>query len=84
MQKQILEKIHCGHQGIQKCRLRVNSSVWWPGVSRQVEDYIKACPTCIVAAQETQETPSHNTHSRTGTIVGPPDCLNYWRKGDVA
>ena len=55
MQKQILDKIHCGHQGIQKCRLRVNSSVWWPGVSRQVEDYIKACPTCIAAATPHRE-----------------------------
>ena len=26
---------------------------------------------------QTQETPSHNTRSRTGTFVGPPDRLNY-------
>ena len=35
-QYEILMKIHHGHQGIQRCRLRVSSSVWWPRVSKQV------------------------------------------------
>ena len=33
-QKEILSKIHEGHQGIQKCHLRANTSVWWPSISR--------------------------------------------------
>ena len=27
---------------------------------------------------------SHNTHSRTGAVITPPNHLVYWRKGDVA
>ena len=40
-------QIHQGHQGIQKCRLRISYSVWWPGVSKAMESYIKNCPQCL-------------------------------------
>ena len=44
--KQTLEKIHHGHQGIQKCRLRANSSVWWSRMSDQITEVVKSCPEC--------------------------------------
>ena len=40
MRLEILERIHEGHQGIAKCRRRVKDSVWWPGLSKQVEDIV--------------------------------------------
>ena len=46
LQRQTLEKIQTGHQGVQRCRLRANISVWWPGISHQVENMVKQCPTC--------------------------------------
>jgi len=33
LRNETLQKIHHGHQGIQRCRLCVTSSVWWPGVA---------------------------------------------------
>ena len=42
----ILYKIHAGLQGIRKCRERRRESVWWPGLSIQVEDMVTTCPTC--------------------------------------
>ena len=41
-----LEKIHHGHQGIQRCRMHVSSSVWWPGVAREMENFVQSCPAC--------------------------------------
>jgi len=38
LQRQTLEKIHTGHQGVQRCRLRANTSVWWPGLTRGGEN----------------------------------------------
>ena len=35
-----LEKIHHGHQGIQRRRMRASSSVCWPGVSTAVERFV--------------------------------------------
>ena len=42
----ILEKLHTGHQGISKCRERARSSVWWPGLSKQLETLINNCSKC--------------------------------------
>ena len=35
---EILEKLHEGHQQITKCRERACQSMWWPGISTQLED----------------------------------------------
>lgn len=34
---QIEKEVHAGHQGITKCRARAKCSVWWPGLSRQLQ-----------------------------------------------
>ena len=47
MRIDVLEKLHDAHQGITKCRERAKASVWWPGLSHQLEEVVKQCPTCI-------------------------------------
>ena len=42
----VLDNIDTGHQGIQKCRERAKSGVKWPGLSKQIEDLVRECPTC--------------------------------------
>ena len=42
----ILEKLHTGHQGISKCREKARSSVWWPGLGKQLETLINNCSIC--------------------------------------
>ncbi|KAM7306991.1 uncharacterized protein ISCGN_010627 [Ixodes scapularis] len=46
MRQDILERLHSGHQGIVRCRARARDSVWWPGISQQIHDYVNMCPTC--------------------------------------
>ena len=46
LQTDILERIHEGHQGIVKCRERAKTSVWWPGMSKDIELFIGKCGKC--------------------------------------
>ena len=47
LQQEVLGQLHQGrHQGIVKCRNRARISVWWPGISKQLEQFIQKCPTC--------------------------------------
>ena len=55
LQHDTLCKIHCGHLGIERCHLRVTTSVWWPGVSSQMEQFIKQCPTCVKVTPPARE-----------------------------
>ena len=40
---EMLDRIHEGHQGVTKCTKPV---LWWPGLSRQIEDLVKQCRKC--------------------------------------
>ena len=46
LQKQVLSQIHCRHKGIHKCCERARDSVWWPGLSTQLEQMANRCPEC--------------------------------------
>lgn len=46
LQQEILDKLHEGHQGITRCRDRARQSVWWPGLSTQLENLVTNCETC--------------------------------------
>ena len=46
MRLAMLDKLHEGHQGVVKCRARTQCSVWWPGLSRQLEELVRNCTTC--------------------------------------
>ena len=47
MQAQTLDKIHQGHQGIQRCRARAQKAVWWLQISNHIKNMVQFCPECV-------------------------------------
>lgn len=64
LQKEVIEFIHAGHQGITKCRRRAQLSVWWVGLSTQLENTIKNCPNCVESRTNIKE-PFYREHFPT-------------------
>ncbi|UYV70685.1 K02A2.6-like, partial [Cordylochernes scorpioides] len=47
LRKDILEKLHQGHFGINKCISRAKESVWWLGISQEIERMVSSCTKCL-------------------------------------
>ena len=46
LRREMIERIHEGHQGIVKCRERAKAAIWWPGMSKELKEYVFSCPVC--------------------------------------
>lgn len=46
LQPEMLDRVHEGHMGIIKCRLRAQQSVWWLGLSTQIAKLVAQCEVC--------------------------------------
>ncbi|CAB4044926.1 sec1 family domain-containing 2 [Paramuricea clavata] len=46
LRKSILAQIHEGHLGMERSKLRARKLVFWPGMSKQIEDVVSNCTTC--------------------------------------
>ena len=55
MRIDVQDRIHKAHQDIAKCRERARTSVWWSGLSKQLEEVVRKCPTCIKQHVNTAE-----------------------------
>ena len=42
----ILQQIHGGHFGIEKCKLRAKSCVYWPCIYKEIENLVNSCCVC--------------------------------------
>ena len=46
LRKKVLEQIHDGHLGIEKCMLKARDSVFWPGISNDICKAVEKCGIC--------------------------------------
>ena len=46
LHQKVLEQIHEGHQGIEKCMLKAKESVFWPGISDDICEAVEKCGIC--------------------------------------
>lgn len=46
MKREMLERIHQGHMGVNKCKSRARRLVFWLGMNSDIETFVQACPIC--------------------------------------
>lgn len=55
LQQETLQRIHSGHLGVEKCKKRVATSMWWPGVTQQVTQQVLNCQVCAKENRQGKE-----------------------------
>ena len=72
MRRNMLEKIHEGHLGIEKCKRRAREVMYWPRINQDVADMVKNCNSCqTYQPKQTAETlQPHPTPDRPWQKVG--------------
>lgn len=78
LRPQMLQIIHQGHMGTEKCLLRARDSLFWPGISRDIKQMTENCPTCArFSKQQPKETlHPHNVPSYPWQRLGC-DLFDY-------
>ena len=57
MRDEIMERIHIGHLGKEKCKARARASVFWPGINAMIDDLLDHCSTCLRFQRSQQKEP---------------------------
>ena len=56
MHEYMLNQVHEGHFGMDKCKVRMSNCCYWPNVNKEIEGMIRNCPTCLEFAQAKPKT----------------------------
>ena len=81
LRRKVLEQIHEGHLGIEKCMLKARDSIFWPGISNDIRETVEKCGICQASSKAARlignvgDVPPHTWHT-LGTD------LFYWNKID--
>ena len=82
MRKKILEKLHQGHQGIEKTKRRARETVFWPRINNEIESMVSKCPHCqeLRNANSKEELHPHSVPVYPWQIVGTD--IFHWNNND--
>ena len=81
MQAEMLQYIHEGHQGRERCLLRARNTVFWPRISYDIQELIERCIICQEHGKSqpiigiTQDIPPFPWHTLATDIF-------YWKRMD--
>ena len=57
MRKEMLERIHQDHMGIEKSKRRARDVLYWPGMNSQISDKIAKCSICLEHQKQNTKEP---------------------------
>ena len=81
LRRSILDSIHEGHQGMDKCKRRARQSVFWPSMNNEIEQKVRKCKACskLLPSKEREELQTHELPTRPWQKVGT-DLFEYAKK----
>ena len=83
MRREIKEKVHVGHLGINSCIRREKDMAYLPGVSTEIRQFVESCDTCASMPDKQSLEPliMHEIPSRAwekaATDIFTIDARNY-------
>ena len=72
LRPKIRERLHGAHTGSESCLRRARETVYWPGMTSDIKDYIAKCAVCATYQKEQPKEPliSHRIPNRPWETVG--------------
>lgn len=55
--RDILDKLHAAHQGVERTKRRARQSVYWPGISSDILNMVRSCELCQISRPSLQKEP---------------------------
>ena len=57
LQAEVLDAAHQGHPGRDSMLQQLRVSVWWPGLAKDMRNYVDSCVACVSAVDRNQVLP---------------------------
>ena len=54
LHREIIQKIHEGHLGVESCLRRAREAFYWPLITSEIKDYVSNCSILCNAVQPSQ------------------------------
>lgn len=67
-----LKIAHVAHPGMSKMKSLLRQNLWWPGMDRQIESFVKSCPYCQLVTDTSRPLPIVQTRLPNN----PWDCVS--------
>ena len=72
LRKEMKGRIHKGHLGIEKCKVRARETMFWPGINSEITEMVQRCSACLDTRVYQQKEPliSHEIPTKPWQKVG--------------
>ena len=72
MRADVMKRLHAGHQGVEKCKLRAKISVFWDGINKDIEEVVQRCDVCQTHQRSTPKETlmPHELPTRPWQVLG--------------
>ena len=71
MRAEIKRKLHSSHLGVQACRRRAREAFYWPGMYKEIEEYVLQVPSVQYIPPRAAEGAHDLTPSTIKAMAGP-------------